>query len=60
MITKTAYTLMVMFTVEFADLKSCAEQSLEMYGNNRCFKSYDTYVKLPPPKPFGFEDLVDR
>ncbi len=51
---------MVMFTVEFADLKSCGEQSLEMYGNNRCFKSYDTYVKLPLPKPFGLEDLVNR
>ena len=59
MITTTAYTLMVMFTIEFTDPQKCVEQSLEMYGVDRCLESY-TSVKLPTPKPLGLEDLVDR
>ena len=55
MITKTAYTLMVMFTVDFTDPKSCVEQSLKMYGVDRCFKSYDRYIKSPLPRPEGLE-----
>ena len=55
MITKTAYTLMVMFTVDFTDPQKCAEQSLEMYGIDRCYTSYDRYVKVPLHRPEGLE-----
>ena len=55
MITKTAYTLMVMFTVDFTDPQSCAEHSLELYGADRCFKSYNSYIKSPLARPEGLE-----
>jgi hypothetical protein len=55
MITKTAYTLMIMFTVDFTDPKSCAEHSLELYGVDRCYTSYNRYMKPPLPRPEGLE-----
>ena len=55
MITKTAYTLMVMFTVDFTDPQGCTDYSLELYGADRCFESYNRYIKLPLTRPEGLE-----
>ena len=46
---------MVMFTVDFTDPKSCAEHSLELYGVDRCYTSYNRYMKPPLPRPEGLE-----
>ena len=46
---------MVMFTVDFTDPQGCADYSLELYGADRCYTSYNRYIKSPLARPEGLE-----
>lgn len=60
MIVKTTTTLMVMFTLDFKTLDECIEMSMKMYDNNRCYESFNYYIKEPLSKPQGFEELLNE
>jgi len=60
MIVKTTTTLMVMFTLDFNTLDECIEMSMKMYDNNRCYESFNYYIKEPLSKPQGFEELLNE
>ena len=60
MIVKTTTTLMVMFTLDFNTLDECIEMSMKMYDNNRCYESFNYYIKQPLSKPQGFEELLNE
>jgi len=49
---------MVMFTLDFTDVEICRNKSIELYGENRCYESFDYYAKLPEPKPKNFLKML--
>ena len=55
---KSTVTLMVMFTLDFTDVEICRNKSIELYGEDRCYESYDYYAKLPEPKPKNFLKML--
>ena len=48
-----------MLMIDLESARECQKVSEKLYNENRCFKAYNVYSKIPTRKPDSFENIID-
>ena len=59
MIEKMTHTVIFMLMIDLESARECQKVSEKLYNENRCFKAYNVYSKIPTRKPDSFENIID-
>ena len=59
MFTEMTHTVIFMLMIDLESARECQKVSEKLYNENRCFKAYNVYSKIPTRKPDSFENIID-
>ena len=58
MIEKMTHTVIFMLMIDLESARECQKVSEKLYNENRCFKAYNVYSRIPTRKPDSFENII--
>jgi hypothetical protein len=58
MIEKMTHTVIFMLMIDLESARECQKVSEKLYNENRCFKAYNIYSRIPTRKPDSFENII--